>query len=283
MRIAYLSTDGWQQQLIPELEKLGHTVLSNDCDANTDLIFSRSVIKMRDSWKWRKKYPNIPAIEYVWDVYSWALKNPRPNEYDYESYKQLCKESKEVWVPSRAVQKMLKDHWDMDSRVMKCYFPTKPYDDIGDDGYAFQGLRINPDIHMDWGHRAAKELGIPFTATDPNFPMEEHEYRHALAHARFLVSPIYEMSTGGMFLFEGAMYGKPILASNSPCMGVVDYLGDTIAYFQWDDFDDLKDKMQKMYNGELKTDTAGAKKLVEEMTPDKHALDIHNRLHDYRV
>jgi len=278
MRIAYISTDGWQQQLIPELEKLGHTVLSNDCDKDVDVVLVRSVIKMRDSIKIRRMFPKIPVIEYVWDVYSWALKNPRPNEYDYASYKKLCEESLEVWTPSRAVQKMLKDHWNMESRVMKCFFPTKPFDKVGDKGYAFQALRINPDIHMDWFQKAAKEIGIPYALTDPNFPMTEEDFRETLANARFLVSAIYEMSTGGMFLFEGAMFEKPILASNSPYMGVVDYLGDSIAYFQWDDFEDLKDKMLKMHKGELKTDTKRAKELVMALTPDKHALEIHNRL-----
>ena len=166
----------------------------------------------------------------------------------------------------------------MESRVMKCYFPTKPYGKVGDEGYAFQGLRMNPDIHMDWGIKAAAEIGIPFKYTNPDHPLSEDEYRHTLSHARFLVSPIYEMSTGGMFLFLGAMFEKPILASNSPYMGVVDYLGDSIAYFQWDNFEDLKDKMLKMYNGELKTDTKKAKELVMAMTPDKHAKEIDARL-----
>ncbi len=278
MKISYISTDGWQQQVIPELEKLGHKVLSNDCDDSVDVVIVRSVIKMGDAWKIRKKFPKIPMINYNWDVYSWALKNPRPNEYDYASYKKLCEESLEVWVPSHAVQKSLVDHWGMESRVMKCYFPTKTWSKVGDKGYAFQALRMNPDIHMDWFQKAAIEIGIPYALTDPNFPMTEEDFRDTLANARFLVSAIYEMSTGGMFLFEGAMFGKPILASNSPYMGVVDYLGDSIAYFQWDDFEDLKDKMLKMHRGELKTNTKKAKALVEAMTPDKHALDIHLRL-----
>ena len=137
---------------------------------------------------------------------------------------------------------------------------------------------MKPDIHMDWGKRAAAELVLPFEYTNPDFPMEEAEYRYKLSHARMLVSPIYEMSTGGMFLFEGAMFEKPILASNSPYMGVADYLGDSIAYFQWDDFQDLKDKMLAMYKGGLKTDTKRAKELVMAMTPDKHAKDIDQRL-----
>jgi len=233
---------------------------------------------MNHAWKVHKKFPKIPMINYNWDVYSWALKNPRPNEYDYDSYKQLCDESIETWVPSRAVQNSLRDNWRRESRVMKHFFPVKHWDKQGDEGYAFQGLRMNPDIHMNWFQDAAKAINIPYALTDPNFPMAEDDYRHTLSHAKFLVSAIYEMSTGGMFLFEGAMFNKPILASNSPYMGVVDYLGDSIAYFQWDDFEDLKDKMLKMYNGELKTNTKKAKELVMAMTPDTMALEVDKRL-----
>ena len=279
-KIAHLSTDGWQKMLIPELEKLGYTVLDNDCDRDVDVVLVKSVIKMGDSIKIRRMFPKIPVIEYVWDVYSWALETPRPNEYDYDSYKKLCEESLEVWVPSRAVQNSLKDNWGMDSLVFKSYFPVKPYDKPFDRGYAFQGLRINPDRHMDWFERACKETGIPYKMTNPDFPMEEQEYRETLSGARMYVSPIYEMSTGGMFLFEGAMWEKPILVSNSKYMGAIDYFGDSIAYFQWDDFEDLKDKLTKVYTGEIKTNTKKAKSLVEAMTVEDFALRVDKRLQE---
>lgn len=277
MRIAHLSTDGWQKLLIPELEKLGHTVLDNDCDAECDVMLVKSVIKMRDSSRFRRMYPRVPVIEYVWDVYSWALKNPRENEYNYDSYKKLCLGDIETWVPSKAVQKSLEE-WGVESRVMKSFFPTVPFDAPVSGDYAFQGLRINPDIHMDWFERACKETDTPYKITNPDHPLPEEEYRPLLANAKIMVSPIFEMSTGGMFLFEGAIWEKPILASNSPYMGVVDYLGDSIAYFQWDDFEDFKDKLVKLYNGEIKTDTKKAKALVEAMTADKFALSVDKRL-----
>jgi len=278
MRIAHFSTDGWQNLLITELEKLGHTILKNDCDKDCDVVIIKSIIKMRDAWKVRKMFPKIPMINYNWDVYSWAINNPRPNEYDYDSYKKLCEESLEVWVPSEAVRRSIQNVWDMDTRVMKSYFPTVPFSVPATGDYAFQGLRINPDPHMDWFERACKETGTPYKMTNPDFPLPEDEYRPLLANAKIMVSPIYEMSTGGMFLFEGAIWEKPILASNSPYMGVVDYLGDSIAYFQWDDFEDFKDKLVKVYNGEIKTDTKKAKILVEDMTADKFALIVDKRL-----
>ena len=108
--------------------------------------------------------------------------------------------------------------------------------------------------------------------------LSEEEYRPILAHAGFLVSAIYEMSTGGQFLTEGAYLEKPILASNSPYVGAVDYFGDTIAYYQWDDFGDLVRKIKQMASGELKTDVEGAKKKVLDLNPDTMARDVHKRL-----
>ena len=88
------------------------------------------------------------------------------------------------------------------------------------------------------------------------------------------------MSTGGMFLFEGAMWEKPILASDSEYMGVVDYFGDTIAYFQGDNFKDFKDKLLKLYNGEIKTNTKKAKELVESLTIEDFAERTISRLEE---
>ena len=278
MKIAHYATDGWQKLLIPALQDMGHEVLDNKCDTSCDVILVKSIIKMEDAWRIVESYPNIPMINYNWDVYSWALENPRPNDYDYATYKELCEQSLEVWVPSRAVQKSLKDFWNMDSVVMKSYFPTKPYNDSGKGDYAFQALRRNPDIHMDWFQQACEEIKIPYKMTNPDFPVSERNYRYMLSNAKILVSPIYEMSTGGMFLFEGAMWEKPILASDSPYMGVVDYLGDSIAYFKWNSFEDFKDKLQKVYSGEIKTNTKKAKELVENLTVEDFAQRVIYRL-----
>ena len=278
MKIAHYATDGWQKLLIPVLQDMGHKVLDNKCDTSCDVILVKSIVKMEDAWRMVESYPNIPMVNYNWDVYSWALNHSRPNEYDYATYKELCEQSLEVWVPSRAVQKSLEDFWNMGSRVMKSYFPTKPYNDSGIGDYAFQALRMNPDKHMNWFQKACTELKIPYKMTNPDFPVPERKYRHMLANAKILVSPIHEMSTGGMFLFEGAMWNKPILASNSPYMGAVDYFGDTIAYFQGNSFKDFKDKLLKLYNGETKTNTEGAKKLVENLTVEDFAQRVISRL-----
>jgi len=277
MKIAYIAPDDWQEEIIPALEKLGYAVVK-EVDEDCDLIYGNSITQMPRIWEAHKKYPNIPLINYVWDLYSWALERKREDEYDYDSYKELCQESKEIWVPSKAVQKSLEDYWNMESIVLKSFIPTIPYPDTKPQGYAFQALRMNPDANMDWFERGCKETGMPYKMTDPNEPLPEEKYRPLLAHSSFLVSPIYEMSTGGLFLMEGAIFEKPILASNSPYMGAIEYFGDTIAYFQWDDFEDFKDKLLGMWTGKIQTDVERAKKKVEEMTPENMAREIDERL-----
>lgn len=276
MKILHIAPDGWQKDLEPALVKLGHEIVQE----NPDVIIVKSVTQMKKSLDVYRKYPNAIKIQYNWDVYSWALNNPRPGEYDYNLYKKICADSTEVWVPSYAVQLSLANFWDMDSYVIKSYAPQYPLPagcEVRNDGYALQALRKNPDKHIDWYEKACKQAQVPFKTVWAK-ELSEEEYRPILAHSGYLVSAIFEMSTGGQFLTEGAYLGKPILASNNPYVGAVDYLGDTIAYYQWDSFEDLVDKVKKMSTGELKTDVGGAKKKVEELTPDNMAKDVHKRL-----
>lgn len=275
MRILHIAPEGWQRDLEPALQRLGHEIVTE----NPDVIIVKSVTQMKRSLEAYRKYPNAIKIQYNWDVYSWALENPRPGEYDYNLYKKICTDSTEVWVPSSAVQLSLANFWDMDSVIVRSYAPQYPLPKgckVRDDGYALQALRRNPDRHIDWYEQACKEADIPYKVVWAK-ELSEEEYRPILAHAKFLVSAIFEMSTGGQFLTEGAYLGKPILASNNPYVGARDYFGDTIAYYQWNDFGDLVEKILKMSNGDLKTDVDGAKKLVEAMTPDAMAKEVSKR------
>ena len=276
MRILHIAPEGWQKDLEPALEKLGHEIV----DKNPDVIIVKSITQMKKSVEAYQKYPKALKIQYNWDVYSWALNNLRAGEYDYKKYRALCLMSDEVWVPSKAVQRSLKEFWNMESVVIKSFAPQYPLPEgceVKNEGYALQALRKNPDKHIDWFERACKETGIDYEVVWAK-ELTEEQYRPILAHAGFLVSAIYEMSTGGQFLTEGAFLGKPILASNSPYVGASDYFGDTIAYYQHDDFDDLKDKMLKMFKGELKTDVEEAKEIVKGLTPDYMAKLVDKRL-----
>ena len=275
MRILHIAPEGWQRDLEPALVRWGHQIVTED----PDVIIVKSVTQMKKSLEAYQRYPKALKIQFNWDVYSWALNNPRPGEYDYNLYKRICEQSDEVWVPSSAVELSLANFWDMDSFVIKSYAPQYPLPEgceVRDDGYALQALRKNPDKHIDWYEDACKDAEIPYKTVWAK-ELSEAEYRPILAHAKFLVSAIFEMSTGGQFLTEGAFLGKPILASNNPYVGARDYFGDTIAYYQWDDFNDLVEKISDMSNGILTTDVEGAKKKVMELTPENMAKEVIER------
>ena len=283
MKILHLSPKGWQEDEQEALRKLGYEVVTEPEDG-VDVIISKSVTQMKRSIEARKRCPDALTIEFNWDVYFWAITNPRKDEYDYKQYKALCLMSDEVWVPSKAVQITLKDEkvWGMDSYVMVSWCPQYPLPKdvkIKNGGYALQALRHNPDYNIDWYERACKETGIDYRITWAK-EMEESAYRKLLAESGFLVAALYEMSTSGQFLSEGAAWGKPILASNSPYIGAWDYFGDTIAYYQHDDFEDLKRKIVAMSKGELKTDVKGAKKRILSMNVDWFAKKVHQRLRE---
>ena len=278
MKIALVSTGNWQRGIIKPLQDLGHEVV--EIFENADVMINNSVAVMPRAWDYIEAYPTVPVITYCWDIYSWVLTRKRgPWEYDYVEYRRLCDLSLETWVPSKAVQNSAVDFWGKtDTFIIKPFVPVVDYLMPQKRDYAFQALRMNPDDRMDWFERACKETGTPYKLTNPDKPLPEAEYRPLLANAKCLVSPIYEMSTGGLFLWEGAIWEKPILCSNSPYHGAVDFFGETIAYFQHDDFEDFKDKLKKIYSGELKTDTKAASILARSYTPETMAFDIHTRL-----
>jgi hypothetical protein len=278
MKICHIAPKGWQELLVPELEKLGHTV-TTECDGDEDVVIVKSITQMKRAAKILKTYPHIPMIHYNWDVYSWALNNPRQDEYSYEEYRRQCEASLEVWTPSQAVSNSLKDYWDMDSHVIKSYVPTKSILSPRRKGYALQALRKNPDKYMDWYEKACKETGIDYEITWAK-EMDEEPYFELLSNAGFLVSALYEMSTGGLFLMEGARMQKPILSARGRYLGAEEYFGDSIEYYDCDDFEMLKEKLIGMSNGTITTDTNKAMELVKDMTPDKMAVLIDERLND---
>ena len=276
MKILHLCPEGWQKDLEPAMEKLGYEFVTE----NPDIILAKSVTQLKKSVEAYRKYPNALKIQYNWDVYFWALNNPRKGEYDYKLYKEVCLMSDDVWTPSEAVRLTLQEVWNMDSKVMVSWCPQYPIPkdvEIKDGGYALQALRHNPDPHIDWYEKACKEVGINYRITWAK-EMEESAYRKLLAEASFLVCVLYEMSTGGQFLSEGAALEKPILAPRSKYIGAYDYFGDTICYYEGGNYEDLKDKLKKMASGELRNDTKAAKKRILSMTPAWFAKKADKRI-----
>ena len=257
-RINFINGAPFLDAVMRELEKMGHIIAED----NPDIIIGMSISQMDKIWQAHRKYPQAKLINYSWDIYSWALSNPRPNEYNYQSYIELLKESDEVLVPSmaeyRRTEKLLKPK---EMYVIQTYVPYWDYSDIQDKRYVLNPIREQPD--RDWGllEECCKELNIPCVSSmhTLSFP----DYQKTVAHCSFLVSTLHELSTGGLSLVEGYYLGKPCLISDSTENGGKDYLLNRATYFKDGDKEDLKKKLLEMWNNTPKV-RADHKEWVEE-------------------
>lgn len=138
---------------------------------------------------------------------------------------------------------------------------------VHDGGYALCCLRDIPDPMLGVFERCCEDLGIPWRNTKHEVTYEE--YQRAVAGCRFLVSPLHELSTGGLSLMEGHRLGKPVLLNDSPWHGGRDYFGDRASYFKDGDEEDLKHKLASMMNPD-----------VAETVPPDHKEFIESRYSD---
>lgn len=255
------------------LRSLGHNVTVEHPgmaaaikDFVPDVLIGMGVTVMEECFLAVKRFPGVPMYQYMWDCYHWVWEpgqegkrqasNPsRPGEYDYRRYGDLLRLAEEVWVPSKCTGLRTTQWWSINNWhviLSACpWWDWPPEDEPGgaitDGGYALCTLREIPDPY--WGRleTACKELNIPLTMT--RHEVSYREYQRAVANCRFLVSDLYELSTGGLTLLEGYYLGKPCLLSNSPWHGGVDYMGGRASYFQHDSNTDLKEKLRYMYEG----------------------------------
>jgi glycosyltransferase involved in cell wall biosynthesis len=206
--------------------------------------------------------------------------NPRPDEYNYDRYGELIKNSVEVWVPSECTKAKLSKWWDIHPDKVKVILSAVPYwnyPDVQDKGYVMCALREIPD-HW-WGkfEQACEELNIPYLATKHLYTYAD--YQEAVAHCKFLVSPLYELSTGGLTLVEGYYLGKPCLLSDSPWHGGIDYMHDKATYFDHANFSDFKSKLQEMYTETPQLDIKECKEWVKyNFSSRKMMYEIWRRL-----
>lgn len=223
-----------------------HTYGKVSLGETIDVIISMSIATISQVYRAVGMYPDAKLFCYNWDCYEWVWTNPRPREYNYNHYGDLLRTATEVWVPSNCTGEKTAKWWGIKNwhRIRSaCNFWD--YDDVKDEGYILCALRKVPDKY--WGRieKICKEADLPLHMTHRSLSFSE--YQKEVAHCRFIVSDLYEMSTGGMSLLEAHHLGKPCLISNSPWHGGVDYFGDKATYFQHDDERDLKRELTEMY------------------------------------
>lgn len=266
-----------QNRTIPDWNCLeGHTVVVTEkselSQQAPDAIISMGVGVMEATFRAIEKWPDVPLFCYNWDCYEWVWTNPRPGEYDYNRYGNLLKRATEIWVPSLCTGLRTRQWWNLGNwKVILPSCPWWDYDNITDKGYVLCTLRKIPDPYWDRFERACQELDIPYRMTQHNRSYEE--YQETVAHCRFLVSHLYEASTGGLSLLEGYYLGKPCLISDSCWNGATEYFEHRATYFHSSDYNDLKTKLLRMYDAPLKIDRDESSRWVKEHFSDKEMLD----------
>ena len=89
-----VNVDPW----IPELRRRDIQVLENKVDKDCDFIICASHSQINALEYWHSNYPEIPIINYNWDLYEWVWTNPRG--YNWKKYGEYLKKSAEIWCPS---------------------------------------------------------------------------------------------------------------------------------------------------------------------------------------
>jgi hypothetical protein len=82
---------------------------------------------------------------------------------------------------------------------------------------------------------------------------------------------------------EGYYHGKPILVTNSPRNGAVDYFGSRATYFDCNDFHSLVYNLEKLWNNPPSINLEEAQSWVNENYGEKaFAFRIANRLRELK-
>lgn len=258
MKLAIFTHPKWE--LTIELQK--HI----DFDVNTIGPDCEQVIIMSESFL--RQIPETMKQEYFcyqWDCYDWRG-NP-------ERWVELMKGAKEVWTPSIETTKLTYRRYGIASHLIRIFAPSvaEYTGEITRGDYIMAGARRSPEIRWEWLEKACNELNIPLFAGDPN-KYSRMEYLEKLAGCRFVVSTRDEASTGGLTLFEGARFHKPILAAD--CESTIEYFGILARYFKKDNYEDFKMQLKDMWDH----DGVDPYAIAESHTVERMAKEIISRL-----
>lgn len=237
-----------------------------------DVIYCGSIVKMSQAIN-AKYSSNKPLVVYCWDYYKWAHNGA--SNFNWRQYAEFLKIADLIIVPSSSQQLRLKELLGLDSVVVKTGIKTYKHK-VEDKGFILDPVRYYPEENRTWAEEVAEELGIPIIHSEHQFTLEE--FRELVATCTFMTCAYREASTGGLTLMEGLNLGKPSLVSNSPYMGAHDYLGELGYYFQYDDKEDLKRQMFKLWTERPKIDKIKVEKHLKEFSFDKMAKNLHSKI-----
>lgn len=245
------------------LEKKGHTV-THWCEADYDLIFNMSHFNFQPAKQFSDFFPDIPVVNWVWDYYKFAhegrhMINDKVN--DWTPYVDFLKRSKLIIACSSGVQKGLKDLLGLDSQVILTGMNCKDME-TRDGRFVLDHMRWYPEENEKWVVNACDELGIK--SIHPNHRFHKEMFDKMLANCTFTACGYRDVSTGGLTVIEGLWNGKTALLSNSPYAGGSDYMKHYGTYFQYDDYEDCKRKIQETFENPPKINIKEARDYIRE-------------------
>ncbi len=217
-------------------------VVTQDCEEDYDAILNFSAFNVGDAIEISNKFPNVPVVNYVWDYYKFAHEGK--HWFNWTPYVNFLAESDLLIAPSKGQQLRLKELLNLESEVVLTGIKVTDME-AKDGGYVLDHMRWYPEENKDWIVNACAELNIPCVHSEHQY--SDEAFKELVANATFLACGYQEASTGGLTLVEGLWNGKTALLSNSPYMGGKDYMQDFATYFQWDDYNDCKAKLQEMW------------------------------------
>lgn len=225
--------------LVAELAKFG-IECQLEPTADCEFAFCGSIWKSAQMEAKLAEFPNMKLIHYNWDIYPFQVQR-HPNEW--LPYIESLKRCHEVWVPSQCTVRRTEEYTGRSAKVMKASIRTwEPVKKNTFPGcYVVDVMRKYPDVNQHACKEACDDLGIH--CIELNHTYDWDEFRSAVAYSSLLVSAYEEASTGGLTLLEGYWHGVPVLCSNSPRNGAIDYFGRRASYFQWNDKHDLAHKI----------------------------------------
>ena len=243
---------------VEALKAKGH-IVTKECNGDYDIILNGSIFNMDKAIEMQMRFPRIPMVNYCWDLYKWAYEDTK-SYLNWSKYAAFLRKSQAVLVPSKAQQLRLKEMLEIDSVVVETSINTYEHE-VSDERFVLDPVRHYPEENKGWVEKACEELGIKCIHSEHQFSLED--FRKLVHSCTFMTCAYREASTGGLSLMEGLWNGKPSLVSNSPYMGANDYIGPFGRYFQYDDYNDLKDKIWRMFNHPPKIDVADARKYIQ--------------------
>ncbi len=264
---------------INEFERQGVEVLDGIATPDCDFIIGASHSQTSRIKAVHEMYPDIPMINYNWDMYEWIWKEPRG--YDWPGYGELLNKSVEVWCPSEEVILRAEEFFGCGDKhkVIKTFarFFDVDINKVKDSRYIYNPIRDLPsDRNFGWLDRVAKKHNLPVYKSEHR--LTEQEFQQKIIECSFMVCELYEASTGGLTLLEGYHYGKPCVVCDSRYMGAKDYFGDKAYYYKHDSFEDFERVILEMWNNTPKLDIQKCRELTNKYTLDKMVREMVERL-----